>query len=417
MKYKKYNPDINGEGASATNLEGLGFGANDLLLTKDINNNSNNNNTDDAKKAKALEAEKVAKEKADAEAAEVERLRLEKEGQQNSNNTPTVVEIDGKEFKLDANGNAVEEDGKIFKTKEELTQLSQEDELIPLVEEFTQKAGYTVLGEDGQPKKYEDSVEGIIEAAKDIADLKAKTTFQELLDSDADLKKFYEFRRKGGRTEDFINKTASSWSRIKYDDNNEQLNINAVITQLMKSGVSKEQAELTANMYKDTNNLKTFGKQAYTTLVQEEVAQEKAEKLAFEKAEQDEEKSIIAHWDNVKQVISKGAINNITIPESDRDAFFKYLSAPVNKQRDSQEMLDELTVEQSLQLKYLKFKKFDLSKLITAAVKTEKAASLRERFVTKKAGLGAGEGLNKDQYQKPAELNISLDSVLTGKSK
>lgn len=409
METNNANTNANGEG-SANNLEGM-INASDLGLQ----------NTSDADKQK--QADLDAANKAAADKAEADRLAaLNNSGEGNGEGDgegakPTVVEIDGIDYTLDAEGNAVK-DGQVFKTKAELDTLGNADNSneTSFIEEYAKLTGVTPLNAEGQPIVYEDTEEGLIAYNKDVVAIQIQKGIEELYNADKDVKALFEHKRRGGSTEDFIKKVNSSWSRIQFDGNNEDLLKNAVIAEALSKGMSKERAELTANMYKDTNKLKEFGKEAFDNLVKDEKFIEQQEIQSRKAFELQEEENNTKHWNNVKEIVTKGKLNNIVIPESDRDNFFKYMALPVDKDRNSQSALDVLTEEQLLQLEYLKFKKFDLSKLITAAVKNEKVKGLRARLTTEK-GAGGGEGIDKGQFKKFDDSNISLDSVLRGTSK
>ena len=139
-----------------------------------------------------------------------------------------------------------------------------------------------------------------------------------------------------------------------------------VITELIKKGVPKDQAEFTAKSYEDTNKLKEFSKASYDRLVQDEINIEKTEKENYAKQQELDRQEAQKYWGQVKEVITKGNVHNFIIPEIDRQSFYNYIGQAVDDNGNSQEILDRLTLEQELALKYLKFKKFDLSKLIAS---------------------------------------------------
>lgn len=413
---KRYNQDINGEGSASTNLEGL-LKAEDLAGSKSTNVTPTQADIDAAKKVDDDKnaADKLAADKAAADAAAKE--EADKNKNSGTDDTkPEAVELDGVKYKLNPTGDAVNEKGEVVKTKAELDALesSQEDE-IPIVDEYLQKVGIEVLDENGKPKKFEDSVEGLIEANKAVAKIQATKEFDGLLNSDPRFKKYFDYLRMGGDEKEYFAQRANSWADVKFDENNEAMAINAVVQNLVNRGINKQEAELTAQMYKETNKLKEFGKGAYTSLVD-------AEKTADAKREQDfianqkrEQEEIVNHWTNIKSVIDKGTINNITIPDSEREAFYKWQALAV-KDGLSQAQLDAGTmpIEQSLLLEYLRFKKFDFSNLIKAGVGTERVKSLRTRLAREQKGAGEGEGPDKGKITKPTDFPLSLESVITG---
>lgn len=354
------------------------------------------------KEAEKIESDRLAKEEVDKKAKEI----------------VNEVEIEGIKYKLDNKGNALDSKGFIHKTKEQIdSMVSVEDEELPLVEEFIQKTGYEILDDKGQPKKFDDTIEGIIEAAKEVGKIEARKLYDNLIEQDPEFQEFIDYKKRGGSLKGFAEKKTDSWRSVKLDDNNELQLMDVVVADLVASGQDEEQAKLTAEMYKDTKRLKDFGKKAYQRLTSNEDIQEKEEQEEFVKQQQQQQENIKQHWDNVNEVIKKGSLKNIIIPEADKDSFFNYIAKKADDKGHSQATLDrgKLPIEQLLQLDYLQFKGFDLSKLIQTAVKTEKARSLRLRVERGgNSGTGGGEGINTNAYGKPnSNLDgISLDSIL-----
>lgn len=329
-------------------------------------------------------------------------------------NAPEAVEIDGVKYRLDENGNALDSNNKVFKTKEELDSMINAQE--PLVETFIKQSGYNLVDDKGNPLVFEDTEEGMVQAALAVADAKAKKAYETFIKSDPEFEEFIEHKKRGGTLNDFIQKKTNSWKAIQLDENNETQLMNAVIADLTASGMSDDEAKLTAELYKDTKKLKDFGKSAYNRLVAYEVNQEKIEKENFEASQKLYLESTKKHWDSVNEIITKkGIVNNVVIPESERESFYKYIALSADDKGNSQRTLDlqKLPLEQSLQLDYLIFKGLDLNKLVQTAVKKNNVISLRERLKGN-SGAGGGEGINKDKY-KPKNTSgedISLETII-----
>ena len=328
----------------------------------------------------------------------------------NNTNSPEAVEIDNVKYALDKDGNALDKDGKIFKTAEEIKALEAED--VPLVDEIYQKAGVEIIGEDGKPKKYEDSIEGILSYTNDLAIKKAQENLKKFFDTYPELTNIAQHLRNGGNLNDFYTKQASSWKNFQFDEKNEEHLNKAVIEELVEKGMSKEQAEFTAKTYKDTDKLKEFGKAAYNRLLQGEIANEKVQQEQLQKQQLEEEAKVTAHWTNVENVIKTGKIDNITIPEAERQSFFQYVALAADENGNSKVTLDRhnLSIEKQLQLDYLIFKGFDLNKLVTNLVKSESVKKLRTRLGGNDKGLGGGNGTNTGNY-KPNDVDVSMDNL------
>lgn len=398
----------NGGGNAGSNLDGLGVGDD-----ANLNNSTTVASTPAASNepsagtppAETSEA-KLARETAEKAAADAKAL------EDANKNAPQAVEIDGVQYQLDKDGNAIDKDGKITKTKAELDALESADEL-PLTDEILQKSGLQILDEKGQPKKYEDTPEGLLALSNDIAAEKSKGLIKQFFDTFPDVEDFALHLQRGGNKEDYFKKQTESWSNFKLDDKDDSQLTSVVVADLMNTGMSKEQAEATAKLYKDTDKLKEFGKAAYTRLTNFEKAQNAENQKAYD-AEVAREKAMIdAHWENVKTVVKKGTLQHITIPETDRDAFFSYVAMDADGNGNSKATLDKqkMPVEIQLQLDYLQFKGFDLKTLITNAVKSEQVRTLRLRTKSGQSGVGGGEGIDKARLTKPNDADINVDML------
>lgn len=430
------HPDSNNGGGAnneGADLTGLGIGDDSNLnnkTTKIPDTTTTTTETPEAKLARES-AEGLTKEKAISDLAIATKfggIKLDDKGNaldatgkivktaeeiKASNETPTGVTIDDVDYKLDDKGNAVDKDGKIFKTKAELDSLESADE-IPVTQEILQKSGLTILGEDGKPKTYEDTPEGLLTLSNDIANEKSKAIIKDYFTKRPDLQDFAKHLDRGGNKEDYFKQQQSSWRNVKLDEKNESQLISATVTDLMRTGMTKEQAEETAKLYKDTDKLKEFGKAAYTRLVNADKASDEAKERAYNEQVANETLQLENHWKSVDAVVKKGVLNNITIPETERQAFFEFIAFTADEHGNSKSTIErtKLPIELQLQLDYLVFKKFDLSKLITSAVKTSQANTLRNRFKTQGA-MSGGEGADKSKMTKPNANadNISIDTL------
>lgn len=405
--------DISGMGLE--NLENLGDATKNNIKTPEqleIENKAKQN-------ADKLEADKVAVEKATKDAAELKAKELaEKEEKSKTlepdgNKPPEAVEIEGIKYKLDDKGNALDDKGAVFKTKEQLDQM-ESDDLEPLPQVIVKKLGYEVLDNKGKPKIYEDSEEGLVESVKDIANVMLEKYKKDFLESDPEFKEFVDYKSRGGKLEDFVQKKTSSWKSVKLDENNNAQLESVIMADLLATGIDKIQAEITIGLYKDSKNLKDFGKAAYNRLVSHEDQVEKEEKEQFEIKQKEYEEKTKNHWSSMKTVIDTGNLKGIVIPESEKEAFYKYIAIAVDNKGNSQMNLDRLKLppEQLLQLDYYQFKGFDLSKLIKDAANNVKVKGLRDRISkNRSSGVGDGEGADKKKFGKPNDLNITVDDL------
>jgi hypothetical protein len=373
--------------------------------------------TDEAAKKAAEEkaaADKAAAEKAAADKAEADRIAATKAG--GSGNTeedsPEAITIGEETYKLDKNGNAIDTTGKVIKTKAEIdTLLAEQAADEPITEAVLKKAGVTLVDDKGQPLKFEDSEDGLVQLGIALGKKFGEDQFQQFIESDPEFKEFVEYKKTGGKLGDFIQKKTESWKAFKLDDGNEQQLLNVVTADLMAAGYSEERAKQTAEMYKETKRLKEFGKEAYDRLVAAEDAEEKERIQTFKQQQENHTKMVTEHWNKVNETITKGDLEGISIPETDKKPFFEYLSVAVDDKGNSKKTIErsKLPLGRLLQLDYLQYKGFNLNELVKLAVKTSNAKTLRQKVKDHNAGAGGGEGIDKNKYQKPNTDAITLD--------
>lgn len=365
-------------------------------------------NEESAKTPEEIKAEEEAK-----KLSEQSSSASSNEQDSNESDEEEFFELEGKKFKLDEKGNALNEDGTIFKSKEDV-EASLQNEIPPLIDEVIELNGIQILDEDGNIKKYEDSTQGIIEYTKDVAKqeiLNAQKAFFEMFPQAKELALHLE---NGGTEEEFYKAKTASWKHFQLDTENENQMFELVINDLVTKGHSKEEAEELATIYKDTNKLVEKSKVALENKKSEEIKLEKQKKIDADKQEELREIEEQKQWTLINDTIKKGTLKNITIPEAEKDGFFKYLAVAVTKEGQSQVMLDKAKrdLEFELQLDYLRYKKFDLKSLITNAVKTQKALSLRERIANSKGNTNASGGVKPIQNVNPNDVEISVESLI-----
>jgi hypothetical protein len=375
-------------------------------------------NTDEA--AKLAEAKKVEDDKNKA-TADAEAIRLAKEAEVNNgseDNRETFFEFEDKKFKLDDKGNALNEDGSIFKTKDELDALKTtdiENELPPLIQDVIRLNGVEILDETGKPKVYEDTEEGLVQYAQDFAKHEVEQSQKAFFGQLPQVKELAQYLVNGGTEEDFYKSKLASWKNTTLDKNNEVQLSDIVKKDLLFKGHTDKEAEELIALFKDSNKLEEKGEAALENqrrLEAQKESEKKANDIEKQKAYQ---KSVNDYWDNVSTVVKTGKLEHITIPEVDKDAFFKYIGTAVDKNGNSQADLDEKNakLEFNLQLQYLRYKKFDLSKLIANTANTERARNLRERISKEKKEINNGGGDAAPELVKPSDVNISLNSLFS----
>jgi len=98
-------------------------------------------------------------------------------------------------------------------------------------------------------------------------------------------------------------------------------------------------------------------------------------------ADLEKREKIKRYWDSVGSTIKSGKVGNFNIPTTEQQGVLEYMSKPTKSGVPQlQEDLNAMSVEDRIQLAIAVKNKFNLSKYISAAVKTAQASTLKDRL-------------------------------------
>lgn len=241
-----------------------------------------------------------------------------------------IVEIDGKEYTIDKDGNATL-DGKVVYSVDKLKELEQssEEDYIASVEA---KTGIKVFDEEGQEIKYENSVEGFIQREIDVFNQGKQMAIEEvytnLYSQHPEIKQLLMYKELYGDLKNF--KFDKNYSNRKFIEGNEENNISLVREELSLKGLNDEDIDLQIDALKMNNKLSERAKNSEKYLIE----QGKRENSSLETAiaekrrkqiEQQEDYYGVTFKDGVviplnkegsvyDKVVEKGKIGNYDIP-------------------------------------------------------------------------------------------------------
>lgn len=257
-------------------------------------------------------------------------------GEQATDETPistgniTIVDdqitIEGVIARLDENGNAINESGEIIKTKEEIetalakeSAIKDEEELTP-IQYLEKSTNILITNEDGTKVEFDDTPQGLVareiavwNTAKQVASNEALYNF---FKQHPDLEELYSHKLEYGSLEtfrrsksfgsieltndlledsDLTKEMITEYRRLKGDTPEE---IQRFITNSEKDSLLKEDAVI-ANKYIKTH---------YSNIEQEKVNKQNQFQI-------DEAKKVEEYYDEIKNVIDRGNVLGLAIPE------------------------------------------------------------------------------------------------------
>lgn len=308
-----------------------------------------------------------------------------------------TVNVDGVDYTIDANGNAVGADGTIFRTAAELTELIAQNGSEPSVlDQLQTRFGSDFKDEDGNPIVFDNNAEGIAAYVDTVVQsriVEAQTAaLNNLFETYPQVEQVINHLKLNGTLEDFVEIPDRSSITVSKDNEEQQATF---IREEWKLSGKKGDVNKFIDYCKNAGILydtAVESKEAVDSIYESRLAEQKAQVEAKEAAAAAEEKE---YWENVEKTISKGELLGYSIPEQiqcnkdgkkvmlSRKDFLKYVSTPVDSEGNTAYMLDEAKVDSNARMQddllkaFLKFTGGNYASLVGMAVNKHKVLSVR----------------------------------------
>lgn len=311
-----------------------------------------------------------------------------------------VVNLASKHLKFNEEGDVIDKDGEVILPKKdydaEIKKLEtdgggdsgNEDESV--IADIQKRTGVEVLGEDGKPKTYENSDEGISQYVQDAiaqqGELSKREGAKALLEANPHLRAYAEHLNRGGDPRSFFEDvTKYDGVELKDDDNDQHLEI--ISANFQRMGSTKEKADNLAKLIVDKGDGKAEAVDALKALKDSEKAERQKALDAQEAVETQQRNEATKTLNEAKTIISSRKLaGGIEIPAEDVQPFMDYISKPI-KDGKTQEVLDrEAQPLDSILLEaFLGYKGGDVSKLAKIQAKKDRVTVIRNQS-SKSAG-------------------------------
>lgn len=308
------------------------------------------------------------------------------------------------EEQYDKDGNLVDSEGNILRTKEELNSDKSGVNILH------QELGYEFKDEKGNIKSYSDDKEGLKQLAVDIAKFEADKFQQSFINQNPVLIEVAKHLALGKDLSTFNQQV--DYSKVDKANLSEEAKLNYIRKSFEDRGFSKERIDDNMRRIKDGNEIDKELDYALVDLQKSQTDAAAKRDAEYQAMVEAEEQRAEAYWDEVENVVKSGSLNNFNIPEPEKQAFFDYLSKPV-KDGKSQATLDAeaRSIKDELTLRFLGYKKFDLSKYISNAAKSQKANGLMD-LILRSAQQPVDTTTSKSDKNKKTPETISINELL-----
>lgn len=261
--------------------------------------------------------------------------------------------------------------------EDELTEDEYDD--LPIADKISDILGFELENE------YADTVEGLTSFVRDMSEEVAEAQLQDLFDQYPEIQAHLDFVLAGGDPQEFYaaNNPQSDYSRIELREQDVTLQ-RAMLGEYYKAMGHQDEFILEMlNDFEEGGKLynKALIAQGELTAMQEQqreaLYQEQLEMQAYEEEVQEN------FWGDVADYISEdNEFAGIMIPDSDKQDFFDYISAPVDEEGNTQRDLDyaDANIDIKLAIDYLMYSGFDLGDIIDTKARTQSVRNLRERI-------------------------------------
>lgn len=308
-----------------------------------------------------------------------------------------TVNVDGVDYTIDANGNALAADGTVFRTATELAELISQNGSEPSVlEQLQTRFGSDFKDENGNLIVFDNNTEGVAAYVDTVIQSRiaeAQTAaLNNLFETYPQVEQVINHLKLNGTLDDFVEIPDRSQITVSKDNEEQQATF---IREEWKLSGKKGDVNKFIDYCKNAGILydtAVESKEAVDSIYESRLAEQKAQVEAKEAAAAAEEK---AYWDNVEKTISKGELLGYSIPEQiqcnkdgkkvmlSRKDFLKYVSTPIDNEGNTAYMLDEAKVDSNARMQddllkaFLRFTGGDYASLVGMAVNKQKVLSIR----------------------------------------
>lgn len=308
-----------------------------------------------------------------------------------------TIDVDGVDYTIDAEGNAIAADGTVFRTATELAELiAQNDSEPSVLNQLQTRFGSDFKDENGNPIVFDDNEEGIAAYVETVVQSRVKeaqtAAINNLFETYPQVEQVINHLKLNGTLDDFVEIPDRSQITVSKDNEEQQATF---IREEWKLSGKKGDVNKFIDYCKNAGILydtAVESKEAVDSIYESRLAEQKAQVEAKEAAAAAEEK---AYWDNVEKTISKGELLGYSIPEQiqcnkdgkkvmlSRKDFLKYVSTPVDSEGNTAYMLDEAKVDSDARMQddllkaFLRFTGGDYASLVGMAVNKQKVLSIR----------------------------------------
>lgn len=316
----------------------------------------------------------------------------------------TEVEFDGAVYTVAENGDLVDKNGKVFKEAKEIANWLKENEPTKEQDSLSLSAikeaiGVDITDENGQPVEFTEDAAGVKNYVDSVIALKSKDiqdgAINKLYNDNPLLKQFIDYVQVTGSPRGFGELPDRSGIVLNKDDER-QLEI--VVRMAAQEFGNKSLNDNYIKYLKESGSLYDEAKAQLDALVEKDKYYRKEIEYKAQLAREEEEQTINAYWQSVKNAIDNRVIGKYKLPDNfvkesngqkitiTPNDFYKYIAEAIVADEDGNQMtayqrdLNKLSIEERLNADilnaWLMFTGGSYKDLIDMAIKEDKVRRL-----------------------------------------
>ena len=269
------------------------------------------------------------------------------------------------------------------------------------VKEIADEYGFNFVDESNNPKVYSDDKEGRRAFAEDIIANTSQVAVSSFLDSQPELKDVFYYLQNGGDLKDYSSKEVD-YTAIDINNLSKEEKLSFVRQSLERQNIKNGASMLKLIENAGDDQIAQSTAEALLTLSELTSEEREDNERAYQAKLEEDNKKVEEYWDKVEGVIKQGKLRDLNIAESDRADFFKYIASPINGKGETQERIDasKEDIEFNLMVSYLRYKKYDISKLVNDRAGTSRLDKFKNKFTNPNPKIESSNRRVKEENQK-----------------
>ena len=266
------------------------------------------------------------------------------------------------------------------------------------------------LGFEGE-YDYEDTPQGLKTLTLDVANKLAEEQLDNILETFPLVQKHLEYVMNGGESQEFMrsNDPSGDYGSLELTEKDIPMQRVVLANYFKLKGHDNDMVKELLEDYEDSGKLFAKAELAKNALSKAQTKQREnllLQQQSDNKTRHEEEQQF---WTGIHKTIQDtNEFAGITIPNREKNKFFKYISAPINKQGHTQSIVDKsnATQEQKLLMDYLLFKGLNIKDIISTKAQSKSTRTLKDRI--KKAG---GKTLSSAKKRTKTKTSLDLNDL------